>query len=158
MIKFDQIKYIRPNYEVIEEKLNLLITRLEIAQTYEKYLSTFKEIIKIQNHIEEMYDYADIRNMRDSNDEYFEHEIIFWNEYKPKFDLLFKPFYKLCIDSRFKEQLKEIVPENFFNTIELQVRITSDKIIELQKVESDLKTEYRNDKIKSLKFPRGSGI
>lgn len=143
MIKFDQIKYIRPNYEVIEEKLNLLITRLETAQTYEKYLSTFKEIIKIQNHIEEMYDYADIRNMRDSNDEYFEHEIIFWNEYKPKFDLLFKSFYKLCMDSRFKEQLKEIVPENFFNIIELQVRITSDKIIELQKVESDLKTEYR---------------
>ena len=76
MIKFDQIKYIRPNHEVIEEKLNLLITRLETAQIYEKYLSTFKEIIKIQNHIEEMYDYADIRNMRDSNDAYFEHEII----------------------------------------------------------------------------------
>lgn len=143
MIKFDQIKYIRPNYDVIEQKLNILIKKLEVAETYEKYLSTLKEIIRIQNHIEEMYDYADIKNMRDSNDEYFVQEINFWNEYKPSFDLLFKPFYELCINSEFKEQLKEFVPENFFNTIEFQVRITSDKIIELQKIENDLKTQYR---------------
>lgn len=75
-----------------------------------------------------MSDYADIRNMIDSSDEYFAREIIFLNECKPKFDLLFKPFYKLCINCEFKDQLKEIVPENFFNTIELKIKITSDEI------------------------------
>jgi len=117
MINFDKIKYVRPDYNVIERKLNSLISKLESAENYEDYLSDFKKIIKIQNHIEEMHDYADVKNMRDSNDEFFEQEIMFWNEYKPKFDLLFKPFYKLCIDSKFKEQLRKIVPENFFNTI-----------------------------------------
>ena len=143
MIKFNEMKYIRPDYVAIEKILNSLITKLESSKTYENYLSSFKEIIKIQNHIEEMYDYADIKNMRDSNDKYFEQEIIFWNEYKSKFDLLFKPFYKICINSKFKKQLKEIVPENFFNTIEFQLKISSDKIIDLQKEENNLKTEYR---------------
>jgi len=143
MIKFDNIEYIRPNYEMVKEDLNSLITKLQIAETYESYLSVFKEIIKIQNHIEEMYDYVDIRNMRDSNDKFFETEMNFWNEYKPKFDLLFNPFYKLCINSKFREQLNEIVPDNFFNTVEFQLKVTSDKITELQKLENDLKTEYR---------------
>lgn len=143
MIKFDQIKYVRPNYDVIREDLNSLITRLKTAQNYEKYLSIFNEIIKIQNHIEEMYDYADIKNMRYSDDEFFEKEIIFWNEFKPKFDLLLKPFYILCIDSKYKEQLKKVVPENFFNTIEFQMKLTSNKITNLQKIENQLKTEYR---------------
>jgi len=143
MINFDKIKYVRPDYNVIERKLNSLISKLESAENYEDYLSDFKKIIKIQNHIEEMHDYADVKNMRDSNDEFFEQEIMFWNEYKPKFDLLFKPFYKLCIDSKFKEQLRKIVPENFFNTIEFEIRLTSDKIIELQKKENDLKIKYR---------------
>ena len=90
-----------------------------------------------------MYDYADIRNMRDSKDKFYSEEISFWNEYKPKFDLLFNPFYKLCIKSEFKDKLKEMVPENFFNTIEVQLKINSDAVVDLQKRENELKMEYR---------------
>lgn len=143
MIEFDKIKYMRPDYELVQKSLNSLIKSMKDSKVYDEYLFYFKEIISIQNHIEEMYDYADIKNMRDSNDDYFAGEITFWNEYKPKFDLLFKPFYTLCINSKFKDQLRDIVPENFFNIIEIQTRITSDEILELQKIESNLKLEYR---------------
>jgi len=143
MIKFNEIKYTRPNYKVIKEKVNLLTKQLEGTQEYDNYLAIFKEIIQIQNYIEEMYDYSDIRNMRDSSDIYFSDEISFWNEYKPKFDLLFNPFYKLCINSKFRKQLEDVVPENFFNTIAFQIKITSEEIVELQKIENNLKTEYR---------------
>lgn len=143
MKTINEIGYIRPDYDDIKIKITSLINELEKADQYDEYLSIFKSIIEIQNHIEEMYDYADIRNMRDSNDQFFADEIAFWNEYKPKFDVLFNPFYQLCINSKFKEQLKTIVPENFFNTIEFQLKINSNEIIALQKQESDLKGEYR---------------
>lgn len=143
MKNFNEIKYIRPDYDDIKLKLSSLIEKLEITENYDDFLSIFKNVVRIQNHIEEMHDYADIRNMRDSNDEFFNEEIAFWNEYKPRFDLLFNPFYKLCINSKFKEKLKTVVPVNFFNTIEFQLKISSDEIIDLQKLEKELIMEYR---------------
>ena len=150
MQKFNEISYIRPNYNDIKEQLTELIKKIETTNEYNQYLIIFKQIIKIQNNIEEMHDYADIRNMRDSSNEFYNKEIIFWNEYKYQFDLLFKPFYLHCINTKFKEQLKEIVPENFFNTIEFQLKINSDDLVELQKKENELKMQYRkiiNEKI-----------
>lgn len=143
MKKFDEINYTRPNYEETKIKLTSLINKLAQADQYDEYLAIFKNIIEIQNYIEEMHDYADIRNMRNSKDEFFTTEISYWNEYKPRFDILFNPFYELCINSKFKKQLKNIVPENFFNTIECQLKINSDAIVSLQKQENELKIEYR---------------
>ena len=101
-------------------------------------------IISIQNHIEEMYDYADIRNMRHLDDDYFKKEIDYWNKYKPKFDLLFIPFYQIVINSTYKDKLEEVMPVNFFNSMEYQMKITSEDIIELQQKENELKTRYRD--------------
>lgn len=143
MIKFNDIKYIRPDYNEVKKQLEDLFSRLNNVDEFDEYLKLFKSVIEIQNHIEEMYDYADIRNMRDSKNKFYCDEINFWNEYKPKFDVLFNPFYKLCINSKFKAKLEEKVPENFFNTIESQLRINSDDVIDLQKRENELKMKYR---------------
>lgn len=143
VLKFNDIKYKRLDFEQIKKELNKLIKKLETENNYDEYLKCFKEIIHIQNHIEEMHDYSDIKNMRDSQDEYFNNEMDYWNEYKPKFDLLFKPFYEHCLKSSYKSQLSEVVPENFFNTINYEIKISSNKILELQKTENDLQFKYR---------------
>ena len=150
MQKFNEINYIRPNYNDIKEELTSLIKKLSLTNEQTEYLTIFKQIIEIQNNIEEMHDYVDIRNMRDSTNEFFNKEMIFWNEYKYQFDLLFQPFYQQCINTKFKAQLEEIIPENFFNTIEFQLKLNSDELVELQKKENELKIQYRkiiNEKI-----------
>lgn len=144
MKKFNEIPYERINYDYTKTSIIDLINNLKNNDNFSSYLDVCKKIISIQNHIEEMYDYADIRNMRDSEDVYFKKEIDYWNEYKPKFDVLFLPFYQLIITSNYKEKLREVMPDNFFNTIEYQIRITSNDIIELQQKENTLKTKYRD--------------
>lgn len=146
---FNEISYKRLDYDKTKEQMGLLINKLKESSSFEEYLMIFKQIIEIQNEIEEMYDYADIRNMRDSQDEYFEQEITYWNEYKTKFDLLFSQFYELCLKSKYKEELSRYVPDNFFRTIECQLKITSDEIIDLKQKEAELKAEYK--KIVNLK-------
>lgn len=143
MKDFNKISYIRPNYNTLKEEIESLTKRLEITKDYDEYLQVFKKVINIQNHIEEMNDYVNIKNMRNTKDEFFNNEIIFWNEYKPKFDILFNPFYKLCINSKFKENLKKVVPENFFNIIEFELKVNSNEIVQLQKQENNLKIQYR---------------
>lgn len=62
--------------------------------------------------------------MRNLNDELFKKEMDYWNEYKPKFDVLFIPFYQIIIESKYREKLNEVMPPNFFYTIEFQMKIT----------------------------------
>lgn len=152
MKKFNDIKFVRPDYESTKEKIDTLITDLKNCSNIEEFLKIVKEINEIQNKIEEMYDYADINNMRALNDEFYKEEIEYWNAFKPKFDLLFKPFYQIMITSSFKDQLVGLIPENFFNTILSKSKITSDDVLVLEQRENELKLEYRNLKKSTIMF------
>ncbi len=144
MIDFNRIKYERIGYDKTRLTIDDLINKLKDASDYSEYLLVVKKINDIHSHIEEMFDYADIRNMRDLSDEFYKGEIEYWNAYKPKFDLLFLPFYEEMNSSRFKDLLLENIPSNFFRIIEYQMKITTDKNIDLQKRENELKIQYRN--------------
>lgn len=144
MIDFNKIKYERINFEETKLTLEILIKQLKDTDNFNVYITIVRKINNIQNHIEEMFDYADIKNMRNLNDEYYKKEIEYWNSLKPKFDLLFLSFYDEINNSKFKKELTKSMPNNFFKLIEYQTRITSDKNIELLKRENELKTEYRN--------------
>ncbi len=154
---FNDITYKRIDFNKTEVTLDNLINTLKSSSNFNEFLNTFKKIIDIQNEIEEMYDYADIRNMRDSSDEFFNEEINYWNEFKPRFDSLFIPFYDAILNSQYIEELKKIVPDNFFLTIEYQKRITSQSITDLISKEQRLKQEYKHLLNEKVNF-RGESI
>lgn len=144
MINFNDYKYERPDFEDTKSKTNSLIELFKSTTDKSECLKYFKKIIDIQNTIEELSDYADIRNMRDGSDEFYSAEMDYWNEIKPQYDLLFKPFYLAILSHPCLSSLREVAPENFFNTIEYQLKITNEDTSDLLKRESELKSEYRS--------------
>jgi len=130
---FNSIKYERVDFEQTKLLLEELIELLKNTNDFQTYISLVEKINTIQNHIEEMCDYADIRNMRNLKDDYYKKEMEYWNSYKPKLDLLFLPFYEEMSHSKFKDLLLKHMPNNFFEIIEYQRRISSDKNVELLK-------------------------
>ena len=152
MQKFSELKYERINYEDTKDKVESLIVKLHECLDYHEYLSIIKEINTIQNHIEEMANYADIRNMRDMNDAYWQEEITYWNTNKNKFDALFLSFYEEILSSKFKNQLKEDLPDNFFRVITSQIKTVSSNNDELIKKENELKMQYRTLNKKEIMF------
>ena len=144
MKNFNNINYERIEFENTKILLDNLIIQLKKSVDINEYISIIKQINSIQNHIEEMCDYADIKNMRNLDDDFYKEEIEYWNDMKPKFDTLFLPYYDEINNSKFKEKLLKIMPSNFFEIIKYQCRITSDKVVVLQKEENELKTKYRN--------------
>ena len=143
MINFNNLKYERIDYDKTKKEIDILINNLINCNDLNEYVEYVKKINNIQNHIEEMFDYADIRNMRDSEDEFFKDEIDYWNEYKVKFDSLFLNFYNELNHSKYKKELEKYLPSNFFRIIDAQARVTSDSISDLTKKENELKQEYR---------------
>lgn len=144
MINFNDIKYKRPNYSYTKKRVNFLLKELNNSPTSDEFIKIVRKINKIQSHIEEVWEYADICNMRDTSNLFYQEEIKYWDKYKPKYDLLFNPFYEICIKSNYRQELESIVPPNFFNIIEFQLKITSSSIIPLQVKDNELKTKYRN--------------
>lgn len=143
MQKFTDIKYQRVDFESTKEQIEVLAQQVTLVKSSEELLELYKKINAIHIDIEQNYDYADICNMRDDSKEFYKEEINFWNEYKPKFDLLLTEAYKQLINSPYIDSLIGIIPPNFINTIKYQTRVTSPDILELQKAENQLKVEYR---------------
>ena len=142
MKHFNNLDYTRPLYSKVKKEVNILINKLNKTNTYKEYISLVNKIIDIQNYIEELYDYIDINNMRNLKDEYYIKELNYWNKYKSKYDLLFIPFYKSLINSKYKEELTKIIPPNFFNTINYRIKLESNTIQELIEEEKKLKNNY----------------
>lgn len=144
MLNFNDYKYKRLDFFDTKEKINDLIKKLSNEKNISNYLNICNEIISLQSQIETQADYADIRNMRNSKDEFYKTELDYWDEFKPKFDLLFIPFYKLILESDFQEELHEVLPLNFFNTINYKLRISDDSVVLLKQKDNQLKTKYRD--------------
>ena len=140
---FNNIEYKRLDYDDTKKVVNKLINNLKESNSFSKYLENFKQIINLQNKIEQLADYADIRNMRNSADEYYQQEVEFWQNNKGKFDLLFNPFYELCLNSPYNKELEPFLPPNFFLSITYELKTKSAKIKDLQKRENALKSKYR---------------
>lgn len=156
MKNIKKIEYKRISYDETKEKLEKMIEELKTIKDLEKFLKIVREIIELQNEIEEMYDYADIQNMRTLDDEFYKEEVEYWNATKPKFDVLFVPFYQVMLDTEFKDKLNDVIPENFFNTISSKIKITSDKVVDLKRRENELKSEYRSLNKISIDFEKES--
>lgn len=144
MVDFNKFSYKKIEYDYEKNIIIDLINKLKMTDNVNEYIELIRKINSIQNLIEEMYDYADIKNMRDINNNYWCDEINYWNDYKPKFDALFIPFYEELINSKFKKELEQIVPDNFFRVALSQLNSLSNNNLELLKQESELKTKYRN--------------
>lgn len=143
MIDFNSIIYKRLDYETEKKNVENLTLKLKNSNNFSEFLNYCKEIIYIQNTIEEMYDYADIRNMRDSNNQFYINEMNYWNEFKPKFDLLFLPFYYIIVNSHYKEKLKKVMPDNFFKSILYKIKTSSQDTVYLEQKENKLKSKYK---------------
>ena len=137
MIDFNEIKYERISFNDTREYVNGLIKKLKECTDFKKYVEIIEKINAWQNHIEEMNDYADIRNMRDMSNEYWAKEIEYWNGSKAKFDNLFEPFYNELLNSKFTDKLALVFPPLFFKVIKNQGELVSNKNIELIKKENE---------------------
>lgn len=152
MTNFNEIKYKRLDYNQIKEEVESLTKKLKNVKDVKTFLELFKQINLIQLRIEEYADYADIRNMRNDSDEFFQKEMEYWNTFKSKFDLLFMDFYQICLTTPFKEEIKNLIPDNFFYSIDYKNRTSSKEILELQKRDNELKSQYRKIMNKKCKF------
>ena len=73
-MKFSQMKYERPDAELLKEQLKSLTERMAAAASYEEAREVFLELEKLESEVMTVMQIASIRHTIDTRDEFYDAE------------------------------------------------------------------------------------
>ena len=140
-MKFKDYKYERPNYEEIKKSFLELVDKIKNASTDEQKLH-INQLNNIRKHIETMSTLASIRNSINTADEFYDEEQNYWDEQGPLYTELNSDFYKVIVNSKFKDEIKKDYSEQFYKICEYSLKSFSPEIISDLQEENKLMSKY----------------
>ncbi len=141
-MKFNEMKYVRPDFDKIIESLENLAGRINQASNVDEIDSLFKESQQISMEFETMATLCSIRNSINTIDEFYEQEQAIFDEKSALVSNALAKVNRAIIDSKYLMELKKRYPAQLFNLMETSLKCIDEKIISELIEESKLVTEY----------------
>lgn len=148
---FNEFSYERPNYQEVKAKLNVLINKLNEANSVDEVKNAIDQINGIRNNVVTMGTLASIRNSINTEDEFYDKEREYWDEYDPLYNEVYTLFYKALVSNKFRDELEKELGKQFFSIAEYNLKAFAPEIIEDLQLENKLSSEY-NKLIASAKI------
>ena len=142
IMNFNDYKYEHLDLEKIKEEFLELIGNFEKAENVEVQIEAFDKIIKLRNHIETMQTLVSIRHSIDTNDEFYDKENEYMDEISPILFGFTNDFYRVLVNSRFKDELVKKYGKLLFDLAENTLKIFSNEIIPDAQEENRLSSKY----------------
>lgn len=141
-MKFSEMKYERPDVELIKAQFDELTSRLGTAESYEDAKKVFLEKEQLEKHISTLSTLAEVRHSIDTRNEYYDTEMEFWNASMPVLSEYIQAWTKAMLESPFRADFEAEYGSLMFVNAEMELKTFSPEIIpELQK-ENEWKTAY----------------
>ena len=141
-MNFNDYKYEHLDLEKIKEEFSELIGNFEKAENVEVQIEAFDKIIKLRNHIETMQTLVSIRHSIDTNDEFYDKENEYMDEISPILFGFTNDFYRVLVNSKFKDKLIKKYEKLLFDLAENTLKIFSNEIIPDAQEENRLSSKY----------------
>lgn len=129
-MNFSDYIYIRPDYNKIKINFLNFIQKINESKNLSEQLEIIKDINKIRNSIDTMSNLSHIRHTIDTEDSFYNEEKAYWDDIAPLFHELDTLFYKALISHPNKNQIKDVLGNQFFKLIENSLKSFSSDIIE----------------------------
>lgn len=142
MKKFKDYEYIRPDLDKTSLEVEKLLGEFSNAETFEKQDEIMARINKIRSNVETMGALASTRYSINTEDKYYAEEQDFLDQKMPKYQEIVSNFYKVLVDSKFRDELEEAWGEQIFTLAEMELKTFSEEIMEDLVKENQLSTEY----------------
>ena len=146
-MKFSKMPYTRPVYEELNSKLRDLLERLKNAGTAEECFDVYKQYDDCYKDVDTTWALAYIRNSMDTNDEFYDKEVEYWDKISPELEEVFQEFTKALLSSPFRKEMEDKWGSLLFINAEIDLKTFCPEIIEDLQAENTLSTEY--DKLKA---------
>lgn len=143
-MKFEDYIYVRPNYEIYKNKFEVLVEEFKTSNEFEECNKKFIEINNLRKKVETMKTIANIRGASNTKDSFYCEEVEYWDENSPLYKLLDTNYFKVLLNSKFREELEAKYGKQLFKILDLKLKEFSPEIIEEIKNENKLISEYSN--------------
>ncbi|NLN03218.1 MAG: M3 family oligoendopeptidase [Clostridiaceae bacterium] len=143
MQKFHEIEYVRPDLVKLSDAYLKGVKKLEEAKTIEEAKEGIRECEDTLNEVYTLHTIAYVRNTMNTQDEFYEKEIEFFNNEYPKLIPLFKQYRKALLDSRFREDLEKEFGKQLFRLAEVEEKTQDEAIVDDLVTEANLGVEYQ---------------
>ncbi|MBQ1477195.1 MAG: M3 family oligoendopeptidase, partial [Erysipelotrichaceae bacterium] len=141
-MRFEEMKYERPDYERVSGRYEKLLKELEEAKEPKSFVSIFRKIDELKEELSTMSTLAFVRHSIDTRDEFYDKENEYWDETNPLYAVYDSRLSKICVECPFREELYEDIPEVYFKMAECQMKSFSEEIVPLLQEENKLASEY----------------
>ncbi len=141
-MKFQDMKYYRPDMAAIEMAYRDLAQRFPLCDTAEAQLKLLDSHEKLLGDVRTMANLAYIRSSMDTTDIFYKEEQNFFDENMPRLQEYVQQFLDAVLESCFRPELEKVTGELFFRNLEIAKKTFSPSIISLMQEENKLATEY----------------
>lgn len=140
---FQELEYVRPNFEELKAFYDTLCGRIKAAQSYEDVRACMMDEEKISSHFNTMAVIVQIRHTVDTSDEFYEKEDEYINQNYPELMPHVQAFNLALLDSPFKGDIDKEFGEQFLKAVKLGADSFSEKNISLLQEENELTNRYQ---------------
>lgn len=142
MKTFQEIEYVRPDFETFKKGIEEHISNIKNAKNYEELRKVVLEYEEESNKVFFMYDVAYIRNCVDTRDKFYEEEMNYFYEQLGNLSVVDQEATKALLASPYLDEYKKEFGENLVKKMEQRIALTNPEIIEDSIEESKLCQEY----------------
>ena len=140
--KFEDIKYVRPDFKKAKAGINEVTKNMKNAKSYEEFRVNYRELEELMKEVSTMSTIASIRNTIDTTDKFYDEEVKYINKASGSLSLSVLKLTNVILKSKYKEDIKAEYGEYLIQDIEMSKKIMSPKIIFLMIKEGLLTQEY----------------
>lgn len=141
-MKFNEYKYVRPDFDLVSSKINDLANALQASSNLDEIKRIIKEINEIKSSYDTMQTIAFIRNTINTADKFYEDEVEEINTKSPIVDSSLNNLSKVLVNHKLRNELEDIYGSYWFKKMELSLKTFDDSIMELMVEENKLSVEY----------------
>ena len=142
MEKFCEMQYVRPDGEVLLQKIREATMQLRDSGDFETAKTIFWSVQEEATHFETMSSLAYVRNTINTKDAFYEKEMEYLFGIQPRLNVEMKAFHEVLLASAFLADFEKELGELYVQQIKADIRLTDACNVELQVKESMLKQEY----------------
>ena len=142
MIKFSEMPYKRPDMENIKKVLAESAEKISHAESYEESREIF---FNVQNECDEMgtlYSIASVRNTMDTEDKFYDDEILWLQEEDAKLIPDINAWNKALTGSPFRKEFEAEFGPQLFKILETSLLTSDERIIPEEIRKGEVKQEY----------------
>ncbi|WP_022795922.1 M3 family oligoendopeptidase [Bavariicoccus seileri] len=141
-MKFPNYPYERPDYEAVKKEATFLVDQITHAEDASEVIAAVKAYEALTSKVDSNSQIAAIRHSIDTRDPFYDAENSYWDEHGPLYTELNTAYYKAILETRFEEELSDVIPETFFKMAEYQLKTLSPEVIPLLQKENEVSSSY----------------